>query len=273
MVFYTYDGNWWNGFTQATWRAANTWYDSDTGGQGVHETALGEVAAFTMLKRARIQIATAPIPTDPNPLNRDDASAIRVYVSQGGTARTDFYRQAAPADGVTSVLLPKVVFSNADTLHPNPPALGNFPSGVAGVIRSDDGEHYFDGEGVLSASQVLVDGVDLAASDWTPLTLASPWGNASGYGVASYRRVGKEVRLRGVVTPSSNTSNATITTLPATHRPLTSELCPAAVYTTPAQTSIPNPGIQVTSAGAVIALMGANAGAAVSLNGVRFFID
>lgn len=158
-TWYAYDGNYWAGAATKSTGVASTWYDSDATG-GTHETVMGPVATFALKKRARVSVTTPPIPTDPNAANHDDPVAIRVY-SADLSVPTTYFRQASPADGVTTVILPLLVFSNADTLHPPPPVVGDFPNGTPGFIQAEDISYRFDGDGDMSVRDLAIDG-DLA---------------------------------------------------------------------------------------------------------------
>lgn len=156
QVYYTYDGNDWDGDTLKTWRVANTWYDSDATG-GTHETAIGPYATFSLKKRARIQVTTPPIPTDPDAGNHDDANSVRVYAQDPSAGVTWYQQPPNPAAGVTTISLEKLVFSNADTLHPPPPSVSNFPAGVAAMVRADDPDYRFTGDGDMYARDLYVE--------------------------------------------------------------------------------------------------------------------
>jgi hypothetical protein len=178
-IYTTYDGTYWTtGGLTANWQAGNTWIDPETAtagdgsdahpGQaaGTHETAQGPTSGVAMKKRARLTITAPPIPTDPNPANHDDATAVGVYLGNGDGSYATQYRQAAPAAGIRSATIVQAVFSNADTLHPHPPQFGNFPMGTPGKVTSDDGTYYMDGEGNIKAKTL-----DLVTPN---LTLAGP---------------------------------------------------------------------------------------------------
>lgn len=154
LVEYRYDGNFWSGSTTKTIGIQNTWYDNDATG-GTHETVVGPAAVFTLKKRARVQVTTPPIPTDPNVANHDDPNAVRIYAADL-SAPTTYFRQASPATGVVTAILPVMVWSNADTLHPPPPVVGDFPDGVAGMVQATNVAYRFDGEGDMYARDLDV---------------------------------------------------------------------------------------------------------------------
>jgi hypothetical protein len=187
---YKYDGNFWSGPETQTWKATNTWEDTDTsGGSLPHETAQGPVATFSMKKRANLQLTSPPIPTDTNLANKDDAVAANFYVGNGDGTRLTQYLQASPADGVRTVTITKSVFSNADTFHPNPPAFGNFPNGTPAKVISDDMNYWFDGfgnailktltlgSGVLSRLKIVPAMVSIVANTNGTVTVAHGLGS------------------------------------------------------------------------------------------------
>lgn len=155
-ILYTYDGTTWAGASPQTWKVTNTWYDNDATG-GVHESAQGPAATIAMKRRARLTVTTPNIPSNDDPADHDDANAVRIYVGNGSGAYNTQYRQASPATGVRTASIVQAVFSNADTLHPNPPQFGDFPNATPGRIVSDDGTKYIDGFGDAHLADVVVD--------------------------------------------------------------------------------------------------------------------
>lgn len=145
-VVYTYDGTNWAGVSPETWKVTTTWYDNDATG-GTHESAQGPAAAVAMKKRARLTVTAPNIPSNDDPADHDDANAVRIYVGNGDGAYNHQWRQASPATGVRTASIVQAVFSNADTLHPNPPQFGDFPASTAGKITDDTGAWFMDGNG------------------------------------------------------------------------------------------------------------------------------
>lgn len=264
---YQYDGQTWAA-ESSVWYVSNTWRDTDSVG-GLHETDQGPRAVLTMKKRATLVVTTPPIPTDPNNLNRDDPSAVAVYVGRGDGTRTTQWRQSQPADGVTTVRLNSVIFSNADTLHPNPPAVSDFPAGTPGRLKSQDGSYYFDGNGDLVARTAKY-ATDVPR---TALTLAGAWVNfGGGRDLASYEKVRGWVHLRGFIKSGSGT----IATLPAGCRPVV-DASPFNTETSftfsPATSTAGNvlaPGLVSINPSTGVITFEAGANAWVNLTGIRF---
>lgn len=175
-VYVTYDGNYWAGDLTRITQVVNTWYDSDPEGDGpvgaaFHETTHGPAATFYMPKRSRIQVTTPPIPTDANVDNHDDATAVRIYSrfpADFPNPVGDYLLQASPADGVTTVVLPVLATSNADTEHPPPPVAGNFPNGTPGIMRAEDPAYYFNGQGDAALKSLTVMGQSIVAEPVRP---------------------------------------------------------------------------------------------------------
>jgi hypothetical protein len=215
-TLHRYDGgaHAWVGTETQNWYVTNTWRDNDSGGTGLHETVQGPATVVAMKRRARLRVTTPPIPTDANNANLDDPNAVSIYVGNVDGTRATQFRQAAPATGVRSALLSAAVFSNADTLHPNPPSVGNFPNLTPASIRSDaaDGNGAMakvDGDGsvrfgdltVSTTGQVKVGTRILAAGvTWTTPSLQASWVNAgSPWPNAGYALIDGVVWLRGAI--------------------------------------------------------------------------
>lgn len=143
------------------WHACNTWYDNNATG-GTHETLMGPVATFSMVKRAGVTITSPPIPARPIPNTNDDAVAAGVYLAKNASILTQsnrllFERQMYMATGVRTASFYRngggaVTTPTAGTNATVPPPATNGFSGLAtapGKIRSanDLFNLYGDGTG------------------------------------------------------------------------------------------------------------------------------
>lgn len=132
-------------FSNWTWPETNhkiyagiTWYDSDTGGTGVHETNLTTLASATLKKR--ISGVRLTLPQVPDKGGSDDPDKWRVYAFKGTGAalpgsRTSFFLQAqgGSATQQTTYIIPANGLIVSGT---NPPASNNFPAAGPGRIFS-----------------------------------------------------------------------------------------------------------------------------------------
>lgn len=124
----------------SNWWASATWWDSNTGGTGTHETAQGPRKSFTMKKRARLNVTVPPIPARPIPNTDDDAVAARLYIGRGSTdpARTSMERIATLPDGQRNYTSSNITLPAGAATSP-PPAASNFPASTPARILSSDG--------------------------------------------------------------------------------------------------------------------------------------
>jgi hypothetical protein len=212
--WYFYDGTMW-ATESATWFITNTWRDSDAIGS-THETVQGPPATITMKKRARITVTTPPIPSDSNNANRDDPNSVSIYVGRVDGTRTNQWRQAMPADGVRTATITSAIFSNADTLHPNPPLAGDFPNATPALISSELTDSFgpltwFDGVGGGRWKGEFPD------TDWIYPSLTGGWANYGGADEEfAYRRWRGQLFVKGLIKDGS--AGVAFFTLPVGYR-------------------------------------------------------
>lgn len=207
----------------STWWLSQTWYDSDAGGTGTHETTQGTRKSFTMKKRAYLRVTIPPYPPRPTP-DVDDVVAARVYL---GRATTDPGRAAMQLNWTLAIptistgLVSSATFGTSTV----PPATNNFPAANPAKITSADGTSLIlQGDGTFTVGPFSKDSsgnVVLAEPGWTAATLANTWAN---YGApfqnAGYRKLTNgKVELRGLV--KNGAIQAAIFTLPVGMRPST----------------------------------------------------
>lgn len=140
------DGNFWsvnssglvNKYSSWHWEDTNnkvyvafTWYDSDTGGSGTHETPMGKVASIDMPKRAKLKVT---LPQVPDKGGVDDPDSWRLYAAQGATnpGTATYKRQATGGASDRSTSWTIVNIQNGSTLTAVP-----FPNTSPAVIQSE----------------------------------------------------------------------------------------------------------------------------------------
>lgn len=169
----------WKRFTGVQWTTeSSTWWASYAWRNGTYLTEQGRRTQFTMLRRYRVRVTSASIPTG----GAADPAAVTFYLGRSSTepARTAMWQNGGtPANGVTSVLLTSVVFSGT-----NPAATNNFPGSAPGYIKSTakrsngtDAQTYFDGAGVARADGLIPPGTVLM---WAGATAPSGWAICDG---------------------------------------------------------------------------------------------
>jgi hypothetical protein len=174
----TWTGITWGSGDSGTWWVGNTWYDGDTDGTGTHETPMGPLTSFTMKRRARLRVTTAPIPDHGG---TDDPDRTRVYLGRGSTqpATAALFRQATTAPGEASALLTTVAFSGA-TLVPVPfPAAD--PAALVSTALAVDGAPMVDirADGYARINELMVaatSDVNTSPGNKPPLRVGNPTG-------------------------------------------------------------------------------------------------
>lgn len=196
-----------------------TWRDNDAGGTGTHETDMGAIRSFSMKKRARVTLTSPTIPDLGDP---DDPNAVSFYLSNTTTARTSFFRQTLPADGVRTLTIGDAI-TYAGT---NPPAANNFPTKPPGTITNDAGTLLISGDGTVQGSVFKQAGstlsADLSDTGWVNLTINSGFAWRTGF-EGKIRRIGNVVFMRGHVDRTVGTwTTGTINpvTIPVGYRPI-----------------------------------------------------
>lgn len=118
-------GNAYYGASIVSWKAATTFYDSDATG-GTHETKPSPLKAFTMKKRWRAQITTAP---PPDYGGTDDPDFVRVYIYDHVAPGTS-HLQGVTVTGALTVLN----YTNAGAAAPSS---NNFPATAPAKFLGD----------------------------------------------------------------------------------------------------------------------------------------
>ena len=128
-------------------KATCIWRDTDATG-GTHETTMGGITTFLMKKRAGVTLTSAAIP---DLGGTDDPNAVAFFLNVVDSARTNFWRQTLPADGVNTITVSDgIVLSGT-----NPPATNDFPSATPGLVRNDLGTVIVSGNGSVDANDYL----------------------------------------------------------------------------------------------------------------------
>jgi hypothetical protein len=189
-----------------------TWFDSDAGGTGTHETDLTSLASITLKKR--ISGIRATLPRVPDAGGSDDPDRWRFYAFKGASlalpaGRTSMFLQAqgGNASGTTTYIIPANGLVVSGT---NPPATNNFPGAGAGRIISSAS----DGSGPLlqfkGDGSYRLAGTNLDDVPWTNFSLngGSGFSGVSGE-TPQYCLKDGVVYLRGRVTKSAAWTTST----------------------------------------------------------------
>jgi hypothetical protein len=225
--FYKHTGIRWT-TESSTWYLSNSWWDGDAAGTGTHETAQSPRKAFTMVKRARLNLTTAVLPVRPVPTTTDDAKATRIYLGRGSSdpGRTYMERQSTLADGARNATLTTVTLPAGAALAASPPpATSNFPPSSPGRIVSADGATIIlNGDGSYTLGRIARDAAGatvITDTTWTALSLAAPTvAFGSGLRAPSYRKkLNGEVQIRGLIKSTVAGAAITSTPLPVGCRP------------------------------------------------------
>ena len=127
---------WSGGLTRRQW-VAHSWFDSNSGGTGQHETLISEPQSYTMSKRAAFTITTPPLPS-PDPVQPlDSVTGVRVYHGAGTTkpVASAMYREST--DLANGVITKQYLTLNA-TLPANTGTPTGFPASTPAAIKSSD---------------------------------------------------------------------------------------------------------------------------------------
>jgi hypothetical protein len=119
-----------------TYYIGSTWYDSDPGGTGTHETDLSPITTMVLPARSGLSIWTAA-PADAGDVDSPDSA--RIYV---GTAANALHLVGANVSVASPLYLWDFPLTGAA-----PPAVNSFPNGVAGLIKSAIGDFVVKGDG------------------------------------------------------------------------------------------------------------------------------
>lgn len=269
--FYRYVPTKWT-TESATWWVSNTWYDGDVAGTGTHETGQGPKRSFTMKKRWRLTVTTAPLPVRPIPNTPDDAKAARLYIGRGAgePARTSMELVSTMADGSRNATLTSITLPSGAAASP-PPATSDFPASSPGRVASADGTSIViagDGSFTLGRiSRTAAGAMAISGEGWTAPTLGTAWVNYGGaapnqHQDAGYRKLlNGTVEIRGMV---KSGTVSTIFTLPVGFRPLKNETFIQLSNTGSARVEI------FANGNVVVTYLTGGSNAFVSLAGIRF---
>lgn len=213
----------WTDSALDTWHFGQTFYDSNATG-GTHETALGEVRSFTMLKRAFVRFTLVEVPYAGG---ADDPNQWRLYGMRGAYAASGMRLQASG---------PYTTLTTSMGLAPNTagavaPTVSTFPGGnpaklvSARTLPADASKPIIelrgDGAGRFGSLAVDATGVvsfgGLPDTPWTDLPVAS--GVTYPIRRPQYRRKNGIVYLRGWAQTVDSASGSIIGTLPVGFRP------------------------------------------------------
>ena len=161
----------------STWWVSTTWYDNNATG-GTHETTQGPRKQFTMLKRARLNVAPPPLPPATIPASTDDVTSARIYAGAGSADPTPAGMQRLGETSATTMSFDAVVLTPVSA---TPPGTNTFTSGVAAQINSSDGSTVLlKGNGDATVGGLTVTGstgaTSLAATDVTVAGTSLPRG-------------------------------------------------------------------------------------------------
>lgn len=160
----------------------------------------------------------------------------------------------------------------------HPPAVGTKPSaqfpaavfdGLSAnrLLNQISPPDQYDYDQLVAEIQALQSA--LSIGNWIALTLSGSWTNGA-QAPASYKVVGNQIRLKGVVGPGTKTDATTIFTLPAGARPAStlSFYLPASIATVDSTARL-----VIASDGTAKVYGVDNAVTALDLSGVSFFTD
>lgn len=230
----------WPTLSSQAWVGASA-YDSDTGGDpanpfvgqtaGQHETPVGALASISQRRRARLVIT---MPETPDAGGNDDVDKWKLYYARQTSMPTKTNLKYIDMIGSPTARTSKVI--TADPTGGNPPggifgqvgSVNNFPSSnpakliSVGLNPSGNPTIELNGDGAGRVGPFAWDknGNDTNDTGWIAMSLAAGVTNYGGqYATAAYRRIGKQVFLRGLVNLSAYGPANPITTLPVGFRP------------------------------------------------------
>ena len=149
------------------WWVGTTWYDPDGTG-GTHETKIGKMTSFTMIKRAALTITAPTLPVRPVPNTTDDVRQAGIYMARRSATPTSamMERQSYTANESRVLYLHRngglnTVLPVAGAAATSPPPTLNGFLGLAGVapaeIRSNDDRIQLYGDGTFSLGDMKLD--------------------------------------------------------------------------------------------------------------------
>lgn len=220
-VLYKHTSMTWTDPTLDTWHVGQSFYDSNATG-GTHETGLGTITSFAMMKRARVRFSLADVPYAGG---TDDPDQWRLYAKRGAAPLTNLSDMKLQASGAHTV---KTYMMTAAPTTGGSAALefGTFPNASPAKLYSgrtfgsDPTKHIFevrgDGSGHWGPFEFASGGTvtDTRDTDWLPLTLVAGRTNVTNF-PAEYCRRGGSVYLRGRVSGVAGASPRSVGTLPA----------------------------------------------------------
>ena len=128
--------------TSDTITSAFTWYDSDPGGTGTHETQVGPVSTATRKPRYGVQFNVGVLPADAG--DPDSPDSVRIYAKQGAYSTTaDLKLQVSESGNQGRLAI------SPDSLDAGaaPPTSNSFLDGVAAQLKSAIGGFIIKGDG------------------------------------------------------------------------------------------------------------------------------
>lgn len=127
---------WSGGLTRRQW-VAHSWFDSNTGGTGQHETLISEPQSYTMNKRAAFTVTAPPLPA-PDIINpADSVTGVRIYHGVGTTKPAASAMNRESTDLAAGVISKQYLALNA-TLPANTGTPTGFPASTPASIQSSD---------------------------------------------------------------------------------------------------------------------------------------
>ena len=146
----------WSGsVTRRQW-VAHSWFDSNTGGTGQHETLISEPQSYTMNKRAAFTVTTPTLPAPDiiNPL--DSVTGVRIYHGVGSTKPAASAMNRESTDLAAGVISKQYLTLNA-TLPANTGTPTGFPASTPATIQSSDSPASIalNGDGTATLDKVV----------------------------------------------------------------------------------------------------------------------
>jgi len=128
-------------------RAAFSWYDSDLGGTGTHETTVGPVATANRRKRFGVSISASI--TIPDAGDADSPDSHRIYAYEGDSYTGPSDLKLLPTQVATNWGITQTWYTTTDAITGTtaPPLANSFPNGYAAQLVSALGGFVVKGDG------------------------------------------------------------------------------------------------------------------------------
>ena len=127
---------WSGGLTRRQW-VAHSWFDSNTGGTGQHETLISEPQSYTMSKRAAFTVTTPTLPAPDLVQPLDSVTGVRIYHGVGTTKPASSAMNRESTDLAAGVISKQYLTLNA-TLPANTGTPTGFPASTPASIQSSN---------------------------------------------------------------------------------------------------------------------------------------